>query len=68
MNTKIGLIHCLSHSEWLYICIMHSAWYQGINSKFVFKKTLSCSSIQGPKYTFPVANEAKNSVLATRIS
>ena len=59
INTKIGLIHCLSHSEWFCICIMHSACYQGINSKFVSKITLSCSSIQGPKYTFPVASETK---------
>ena len=44
ITKKIDLFHCSSYSEWLYICIMHSAWYQGINSKFVFKITLSSSS------------------------
>ena len=33
-----------NYGEWFYICIMHSAWYQGINSKVVFKITLSSSS------------------------
>ena len=44
ITKTIGLFHCSSYSEWLYICIMHSAWYQGINSKFVFKIALSSSS------------------------